>query len=176
MNGNFLLNLPPDRRGFIHENDIKRLTELKKYLDDAFSIDLSYRASAQATNSRGKTFNAEKAIDEDLNSYWAADDNTLNASLEINFHNPIEINALLLQEYIPLGQRVKSFTIEAQVDKTFAEAATGVTIGNRRIVKFKTVTTQKLKINIKGKACPLISNIEVYCVPELIEESKTPNN
>ena len=29
---NFLLNLPVDRRGLIHENDIKRLMELKKVI------------------------------------------------------------------------------------------------------------------------------------------------
>jgi alpha-L-fucosidase len=34
MNSNFLLNLPPDRRGLIHENDISTLIELKKYLDE----------------------------------------------------------------------------------------------------------------------------------------------
>lgn len=71
MNGNFLLNLPPDRRGLIHENDIKRLTELKKYLDDAFTINHAEKASANASNTRGKAFSAKKAIDENPETYWA---------------------------------------------------------------------------------------------------------
>ena len=79
------------------------------------------------------------------------------------------MNAVLIQEYIPLGQRVRSFAVEAFVGDRFAEVATGVTIGNRRIVKFESITTDKLKISIVAKACPLISHIEVYRVPDLVE-------
>ena len=175
MNGNFLLNLPPDTRGLIHENDTERLTELKNYLDEAFAINLVESASAHATNSRGKSFGAKNAIDADPKTYWATDDDVLNASLELDFGNPIEVNAILIQEYINLGQRVRSFAVEAFVDGNFMQVATGITIGNRRIVKFKTVTTEKLKIDIVAKACPLISNIEVYRVPELKEGATHAN-
>ena len=175
MNGNFLLNLPPDTRGLIHENDTERLTELKNYLDEAFAINLVESASAHATNSRGKSFGAKNAIDADPETYWATDDDVLNASLELDFGNPIEVNVILIQEYINLGQRVRSFALEAFVDGNFMQVATGITIGNRRIVKFKTVTTEKLKIDIVAKACPLISNIEVYRVPELKEGATHAN-
>jgi len=57
--------------------------------------------------------------------------------------------------------------IAALVNDAFDQVATGVTVGNRRIVRFKTVATEKLKININAKACPLISNIEVYRIPEI---------
>jgi alpha-L-fucosidase len=167
MNGCFLLNLPPDTRGLIHENDIARLTELKTYLDEAFSVNLAEKASAKATNTRGRAYSAQKAIDGDLGTYWATDDDVLAASLELDFGEPTEINAVLIQEYIPLGQRVRSFSIEALVNDAFDQVATGVTVGNRRIVRFKTVATEKLKININAKACPLISNIEVYRIPEI---------
>ncbi len=35
-NAVLLLNLPPDKRGLIHENDAKRLMELKEFLDQTF--------------------------------------------------------------------------------------------------------------------------------------------
>jgi alpha-L-fucosidase len=168
MNGNFLLNIPPDTRGLIHENDIQRLTELKKYVDEAFAADLAENASVSATNTRGKFFSAKNAIDGDPETYWATDDDILKASMEIDFGNPAEVNALLIQEYIKLGQRVRSFSIEAFIDDHFKEVATGTTIGNRRIVKFEKVTTEKLRINIDAKSCPLISNVEVYRVPESV--------
>jgi alpha-L-fucosidase len=66
-----------------------------------------------------------------------------------------------------LGQRIKTFSIEAYIDDDYIETASGSTIGNRRIVKFETVTTSRLKINLEAKACPLISNIEVYYVSEI---------
>ncbi len=173
MNSNFLLNLPPDRRGLIHDNDIKRLMELNKYLDEAFALDLAKTASVKATNTRGKTFSAQKATDGDPETYWATDDGVLEASLELGFGKPAVVNAVLFQEFIPLGQRVKSFSVSAYVNDTFEQVAEGVTVGNRRIVRFKTVKTQRLKINFEAKACLLISNIEVYRVPDLIEPPPT---
>jgi alpha-L-fucosidase len=166
MNGNFLLNIPPDTRGLFHENDVERLKQLKNYLDKAFKIDLAREASAKATGSRGKAFAASKAIDADPDTYWATDDDILNASLELDFGNPVEMNAVLIQEYIQSGQRVRTFAIEVFVDNNYSQVAKGLTVGNRRIVKFDRVTSQKLRISFTAKACPLISNIEVYSVPE----------
>ncbi len=169
MNGNFLLNLPPDKRGWIHENDIEALQQLKKYLDEVFSVKIGANARATATNVRSKSglYKASNAVDSDPDTYWATDDAVHTASIEIDMGESIPINTVLLQEYIRLGQRVKSFTIEAQVDGSFKEVATGVTVGARRIVKFETVDTPKLRVNIEAKACPVISNIEIYRVPDV---------
>lgn len=170
MNGGFILNLPPDKRGLIHDNDIKAVQGLKKYLDEAFSIDYSDKAKISASNVRGNVskYRADKAIDGDIESYWATDDDVNTAFLEVDFGKEIEINALLLQEYIRLGQRIKGFTIEALQDGKFVEVAKGIAIGNRRLIKFKRIKTSKLKITFNGKASPVISNIEVYRVPEMI--------
>jgi len=166
MNGCFLLNLPPDTRGLIHENDIARLAELKNYLDKAFSLNLAEEASAKAANTRGRAYRAKNAIDDDPGTYWATDGDVLNASIELDFGRPTEFNAVLIQEYIPLGQRVRSFSIEALVNDSFDQVAAGVTVGNRRIVRFEAVTAEKLRIHLTAKAGPLISNIEVYRVPD----------
>jgi len=170
MNGNFILNLPPDKRGLIHENDIKALQGLKAYVDEAFSIDYSEGAVISASNVRGddNKYDPNNALDKDPETYWATDDEIQNASLNIDFGKEIEINALLLQEYIRLGQRIKGFSVEAEIDGAFKEVANGITIGNRRLVKFKKIKTSKMKINFDGKASPVISNIEVYKVPEMI--------
>ena len=114
-------------------------------------------------------------IDTDSKTYWATDDDILNASLELDFGNPIEVNAVLIQEFIPLGQRVRSFTIEAFIDYNFTQVAAGTTIGNRRIIKFEPITTEKLKISLVAKACPLISNIEVYRTPDSIKGTAHAN-
>jgi alpha-L-fucosidase len=167
MNSNFLLNLPPDPRGLIHENDIRRLLEFRQYLDKAFSYDLAKNASIKATNSRGKAFGAKKATDGNPKTYWATEDGVTEASLELDFGKKREVNAVLMQEFIPLGQRVRSFSIDARIDDTFDRVASGVTVGNRRIVNFETVNTRRLNINLEAKACPLIANIEVYKVPDI---------
>jgi len=69
----------------------------------------------------------------------------------------------LLQEYIRLGQRVKLFTVEAWQNNAWKEVASATTIGYKRILKLDGVNTNKIRINIKdAKACPVISNVEVY--------------
>ena len=45
----FLLNLPPDRRGAIHENDVRWLREFHQLLDATFSTDFARGARVSAT-------------------------------------------------------------------------------------------------------------------------------
>ncbi len=164
MNGNFLLNLPPDKRGLIHENDVRRLKELKEYLDEAFSRDLAAATTVTASNIRGneEDFAASMTIDRNPETYWATDDSVKEASLTLSFGASTEINAILLSEYIPLGQRVISFSVAGE---TGNQIAAGTTIGNRRIIRFAPIVTRKLTITLHSKACPTISAIEAYRVP-----------
>jgi len=164
MNGNFILNLPVDRRGLVHENDVEALIGLKEYIDETFSTNQATDANINATDVRGrsKTYSPSMLLDNDPETYWAANDGVLQASLEIGYEKPVEISAVLLREYIRLGQRIRSFSIEVLVGGEFKEIAAGTTIGNRRIVRFPVVETTKLRINLDAKAPPVISTVEVY--------------
>jgi alpha-L-fucosidase len=69
----------------------------------------------------------------------------------------------MLQEYIKLGQRIKSFSVEAWVNNSWKEIANGTTIGFKRILPIENLETEKLRIRIRdAKACPLISNIGIF--------------
>jgi alpha-L-fucosidase len=110
-------------------------------------------------------YSPANATDHNPDTYWAADDSVTTASLTIDFGKPAELNAVLIQEYIALGQRVGSFTVTATGGDGDVQVAAGTTIGNRRIVHFNTIRAQMLTISLTAKACPTISNIEVYRVP-----------
>jgi len=165
-NGNFLLNLPVDRRGLVHENDVRALMGLKKHLDSTFRTNLLAGAkTATATNFRGKNaaFSPKNATDDTPHTYWATDDAVKTASLEIALPRPAAVSHVLLQEYIPLGQRVKKFSVEAQVEGKWQRVAGGTTIGNRRILRFPAVRATKIRVNIEdSRACPTLSNVEAY--------------
>ncbi len=179
MNGNFILNVPPDQRGLFHENDVARLKELRDYLDNAFSINLAKGKKTTATNTRGNSseFNSKKAIDSDLDTYWATDDSVHQAMFYIDLGSETKVNCVLLQEYIKLGQRVKKFSVQVLDNGEFKSAGSGITIGNRRLLKFKTVTTSKLRIYLYGRKTSLaISNIEVYRVPEMLGRPEISRN
>ena len=170
-NGNFLLNLPVDDRGLVHEKDVEQLMALKAQIDADFATELAKGRKIDATNIRGNSidYTAENAIDGDSDSYWATDDGISSAQLTIAFDAPTAVNRLLLQEYIPLGQRVANFMVSAEVAGQWKEIDRQTTIGHRRILQFEPVMASKFRIDFKEAKGPLvISNIELYRAPNFL--------
>ena len=178
-NGTFLLNFPIDKRGLIHENDENEAIAFAKAVKEAFATDLAKKAKVTASNVRGndKKFGASNVTDGNKNTYWATDDSVKTASLTIDFGRPQTINRFLVQENIRLGQRVKLFKLEALVnggwqqlkDQLVSNGNGTTTIGYKRIICFSTVQANKLRFTVTdSKACPAISNIEVYNAPQIL--------
>ncbi|MEX0289649.1 MAG: alpha-L-fucosidase, partial [Flavobacteriaceae bacterium] len=178
-NGNFLLNLPVDHRGLVHETDVKQLMALKAQIDQDFKEDLANGIDITADHIRGdsKDFSAENTIDGDPQTYWATNDGTTNGTITLTFKVPTELNRVLLQEYIPLGQRVQEFLVEAQVDENWVEIARQTTIGHKRILKFDNVKSSAIRITVlEAKGPPTLSNIELYKAPNLLTEPLIKRN
>ena len=160
-----LLNVPPDKRGLIHENDVQALKGWRDLLNETFKTNLATKAKATATSYRGEAdaYAATNVTDGNKDTYWATDDNVTTGSVEITFDKVHLVNYMVLQEYIKLGQRVKTFTVEAWKDNAWQKVADATTIGHKRILKIDPIETDKVRVNITAsKACPLISAIEVY--------------
>ena len=84
-------------------------------------------------------------------------------SQEISFNEKNSFNCLVLQEYIPLGQRISKFSVEYFDENRWILIDEQTTIGYKRILRFPQITTNKLKINIKeALACPILNKIEIY--------------
>ena len=160
-----LLNVPPDRTGRFHPNDVKALYGFKALLKKELGHNLAANAAVTADSYRGKQkqFAPANITDGNKETYWATDDNINTGSVEIKLLKSATIKYILLQEYIKLGQRVKSFSVDVWKDGAWQKVAEATTIGHKRILQIDPVQTAKLRINITGsKACPIISNIEVY--------------
>lgn len=166
-NSNLLLNIPPDRSGKIYPTDSMRLMELRQAIDNIFANDLALQANITATNGRGGRYTAAQINDEKYDTYWAAKEDHTQTEIELSWEEAQTINHVVLQEYIPLGQRVQHFTISYLQDDEWASCAEGTTIGYKRIMQFPTVQTTKLRIHIDASlACPVINNLSVYYAPE----------
>jgi alpha-L-fucosidase len=162
---NLLLNIPPDQRGLLHENDIQSLKEWKKLLDKTFALNLAAQAKVTTDSYRGKskTYAASNVTDGNKETCWATNDDVLKAFLEIDLAKSQKIHYVIIQEYIRLGQRIKAFDIEVWKDNSWMQVAKGTTIGYKRIIGLSPVDTPKIRINFTdAKACPVISNVEVY--------------
>jgi alpha-L-fucosidase len=178
-NGSLLLNFPIMPNGLIHPNDEKAALEFGKTVKESFSVNLAEKKKAEASNVRGNAteFKAVKAIDSNKDTYWATDDEVTKASLTIDLGKPTLFNRFLVQEYIRLGQRVKSFKVEALVDGNWKEVATATTIGYKRILRFPSVKASKVRLSITdSKSCPVISNIGIYNAPVLLNAPSITRN
>ncbi len=165
-NCNLLLNVPPDRKGLLNENDVKSLLGFKELRDREFANELSKGKRAEASSIRGKKFSPSNAIDDDPETYWSTPDKIKSASVTINLGRETEVNRILIQEYIKLGQRVQKYSVGALVGKEWKKVVEGTTIGYKIIRKFPVVKASEIRINIEeSKACPLISNIKLYRAP-----------
>jgi alpha-L-fucosidase len=165
-NSNLLLNVPPDRRGLLHENDVKSLMGFKELLDKEFPEDLAKSKAVSASAKRGKGFEATLVNDGNKETYWATKDDVTTGDIIIDLGQETEVNRIILQEYIKLGQRVQEFTVSAIENGEWKKLLDGTTIGYKVIRKFPVVKTSKIKVSIsKSKACPTISDIELYRAP-----------
>ncbi len=178
-NAGLLLNLPVDDRGLVHETDVQELMALRKQLDRDFQTELAKNAMATASDERGSSphYGADKVNDGDNETYWATPDSVSSGSIVFEFDKPTEVNRILLQEYIPLGQRIKNFNVEAEVDGQWQEIDTQTTIGYKRILRFDPVNATRVKVDFFDAKGPLaISNIELYHAPNLLTEPDIHRN
>jgi alpha-L-fucosidase len=167
---NLILNVPADKDGLLHANDVERLQEFGDALQKEFQNNLNSQiASVKASNVRGNSrrYAARKVIDASNNTYWATNDRIHQASLTFKFKKSIILNRFYVREYIQLGQRVKAFKLELQnANGDWEQIATASTIGNKRILRFNDIETKTLRFTITDcKACPVISDIRFYCAP-----------
>ena len=160
-----LLNIPPDRRGRFHENDVASLQGLRKILDSVFAVNLALKATASASDVRGKqsAYSPSKLVDGKPATFWCTDDAVTTPTIELKWKTPQTIHYVLLQEYIRLGQRISSFIVESEENGKWKEIATGTTVGYKRILQVPVTTTRHIRVKItQSKACPVMNEIAVF--------------
>jgi alpha-L-fucosidase len=160
-----LLNVPPDKRGLFHEQDVKALRGFRTLLDHEFKTNFALNSGVEASSYRGnsKKYSPENLTDGNKETYWTTDDSVTTASLVMHLEKPQSVKYILLKEYIQLGQRIKSFHIEIEREGVWKKVAEATTIGYKRILKIEPVLTNKIRISITStKACPIISDVEIY--------------
>jgi len=164
-----LLNLPPDRRGRIPENDIKSLRDFRHIIDKTFSEDLARGSKVTTGNTRGAggdvRFLAQNVVDGQPNTYWATDDSVKSSVLILDFDKSKTFNVIRIREYLPLGQRVEAFALDRWHQNKWIEFAQGTSIGNCRLVRCESVTSNQVRLRIaQAAACPAISEFAFFMI------------
>lgn len=168
-NGTQLINFPVNKEGLIHPTDSARAVAAYRQISSELKDNLLRQARLQASATRGKAFGVGNLTDNDFDTYWATPDGVVKADLSIRFSKPRKLNRMKLQEYIPLGQRVKSFAVEYLDGGNWLPVKLNeetTTIGYRRLLRFKTIETRQLRIRFLDARGPLcINELGAYYAP-----------
>ena len=144
-NSVLLLNIPPDRRGLIHENDVKRLKEFADYRNRAFADNLVTDGQVLWTAAGGE-------------------------SREYTLKEGSTVNLIVLQEDLSKGQRVEEFEVEGLVDGQWQSLGKGTTVGYKRILRIPETNATQLRVKLLSTRLKAnISNVAAYYAAPLAE-------
>jgi len=165
---NFLLNVPPDRRGLINEHDSLSLMRFQKLRKESFQKNIA--ATGKVTVSAADTSRTTlKLNDRNTSTYEIA--SKANLTL-VKFEKPTGINCVILRENLANGQNTRSFRV-LLMDKNnnLVKEVRGTTIGRKRILTFPTMEVQFIGLAVdEMKANTRIAEIEVYHIDESLVE------
>lgn len=160
------LNIPPDRRGRIHENDVRSLREFGRRLAGTFADNLARAARLQASAARrgNPGFGPERMLDGDRNTYWSTPDEERTPEVTLVWDRPVSFQVIEVREHLPLGQRVEALSVDAWRDGDWSEIARATSIGNRRLVRLdRPIAAERVRLRItRSAACPALSEIGLY--------------
>ena len=168
--GSMNIGLAPDKRGIVHEDDVKSLRGWKALMDEIFTEDLlkTKRVKVSASNVRGGDahFSASNVIDGKEDTYWASDDDCSTPQLIFEFDKPVKVNVVSVKEHIALGQRVDAFVVDIWNEGRWGQVGGATSIGHRRLLILKNAETCKLRLQfVKSSACPVIREVALFRAP-----------
>lgn len=155
-NAGLLLNLPPDRRGLIHENDVKAIKRFNEIITSMLESNLALDCE----------FSGESVDNSSV--YSLVKDGEFYVSgkksfaFEIKLPEKREINALSIGECIELGHKVTSIRVSALVDKAEKLLFQREMIGHTLAERFTTVTTDKVRVEIDALDMPALCRFGLY--------------
>ncbi|HMU47333.1 MAG TPA: alpha-L-fucosidase [Chitinophagaceae bacterium] len=158
-NGVLLLNIPPDKRGLIHDSDIIALKKWKQIRTTIFKTNLAKDAAIKS----GNGLNVKYLLDGNDATHFTTKANDTSSIIELKLNLPQTFNVLQLQENIRKGQRVERFELEYWSNGEWRIAAQGTTIGYKRLLHFNTITTDRVRLKIvSSRLNPCLAEFGLY--------------
>lgn len=165
MNGVLLLNVPPDKRGLLHENDIAALRGFRTLLDRTFSENIVASAVVTASSS-ARGISSQAIVDRKETTVWRSAPGVSTASLEFSVQKARTVNCAMLQEDIRTGQRIEHWRIDAKMNGAWQTVTRGTTVGYKRLVRFPDLTASKFRIVIEqSRKEPTLASFGLFETP-----------
>jgi len=172
MNCTLIYNVPPDQTGAFDPADVAVLQQFATWYGQLYKTNLAQGQQVTADSTWATAgFDAKKAIDDDICTYWAAASGATSGRLEIDLSSSSPINVISIREPIELGERSTKYHIEVKQNGTWnttpkdASGTTiaGTVIGQRQLWQLSGMTASAVALVIdSAKGVPAISEFGLY--------------
>jgi alpha-L-fucosidase len=166
-NGNMLLNLAPDTRGLIPDDQLAALSRMAEVVDATFAVDLAAGARLAADSSNPSCMPA-RAHDGDLDTWWEAAPGRTSADLTLTLPEAVTFDVISLQEAVDhRSQRIESFVVETWDGSAWTAPATvdeHTTVGHKRLLRLTMpVTTRRVRVRVvESRLEPTLAEVGLY--------------
>ncbi|MEW4372252.1 alpha-L-fucosidase [Paenibacillus kandeliae] len=166
-NSCFLLNLPPDRRGLIHEKDVQVLQELGERIAVYDDNDLAFHAAVQVTecaDAQPMLFDGSCLTDGREDTWWQSAEGVEQAMIELDLGQTVTFDRVVLREHIASGQRIEQFTVEVlTASGEWQVIHMGTVVGYKCICRLAPQQARYMRISIVGSRwCPTLQSVGVF--------------
>jgi alpha-L-fucosidase len=172
MNATLNYNVPPAQTGQFDAADVTLLQQFGTWYSSTFKTNLAKQQPATADSTWATAgFEAGKALDDDICTYWAAASGKTSGRLEVTPASALTINVISIREPIEIGERVTKYHIELKQNGTWNTSPTdasgtriqGTVIGQRQLWQLKSTKADAVALVIdSARNVPAIAELSVY--------------
>ncbi len=169
-NGNWLLNLSPDTRGLIPDNQVMAVRQMAQVISATFARNLASGAKITADSSN-PAHEPHNALDSSLDTWWEAAQGQTSCSITLDLPHQTTFDVVSLQEAVDhRGQRIERFSADVWNGTQWTEVAQGTTVGHKRLLRLHSAaTTGRVRIRILGSRTePTVASLALYRQAELV--------
>ena len=168
-NGNLIMNLSPDNRGLVPDDQLAALGQMAQIVKDTFATDLAAGGALTADNASAAN-SPSLAMDGSLDTWWEAAPGQTTGTLTLTLPKAVAFDVVSLQEAVDhRGQRIESFAIETwdgsawvTAEKVRSDELT--TVGHKRLIRLPSpVTTSQVRIRMAGSRLePTLAEVGLF--------------
>jgi len=168
-NANLILNLSPDNRGLVPDDQVAALGQMAQIVRETFARNLA--AGARVTADQAAPHHgAAAAVDGSLDTWWEAAPGRRAGALTLRLPRPVTFDVVSLQEAVDhRSQRIEAFAIDiwdgnAWVAVQAIPSDTLTTVGHRRLIRLRApVTADRVRVRITGARLePTLAEVALY--------------
>ncbi|MGM9489580.1 discoidin domain-containing protein [Ideonella sp. YS5] len=168
-NSNWILNLSPDQRGLVPDDQVQTLSQVSEIVRRTFARNLAAGAKVTAGHA-AQGHGAQALVDGRLGTWWEAAEGHQDGSLTIALPQAQTFDVVSLQEAVDRrGQRIERFVIEVFDGQDWVAAPRipsdeTTTVGQRRLIRLaQPVTTDRLRVRITAaRFAPTLAEVGLY--------------